>query len=156
MAKSLGEASTFSLRKLVDKDSVWIDRATQDPEIEKWTANGGYSVNDRQVWVILDQDSEPVGIISIHSVDLLTSVADVGYWVAPWGRRKGAARAALELVERELSKEPEVKSIQLKIMEGNEASITLATSLNYQLVSSGSCSCGTQGVVPAIIYEKKI
>lgn len=156
MAKSFCEASMFSLRNLVDKDSVWIDRATQDPEIEQWTAHGGYSVNDHKVWVILDQDAEPVGIISIHSVDLLTSVADVGYWVAPWGRRKGAARTALKLVERELSKEPEVKSIQLKIMEGNDASVALATSLNYQLVSTGSCSCGTQGVVPAIIYEKKI
>lgn len=145
----------FDLRDLTLEDQTWIERASHDSEIQKWTANRGYSINDRHVWAILDQDGQPVGIISVHSVDLLTSVADVGYWVAPWGRRKGAARVALGFVEQELSKTPGVNSIQLSIMEGNDPSIALATSLGYKLVSAGSCSCGSQGVVPAVIYEKK-
>lgn len=145
----------FTIRELVPEDQSWIERASQDSEIQKWTANGGQQVKERQAWVILE-DTEPVGVISLHSVDLLTSAADVGYWVAPWGRRQGAASAALRLVEGELIQTPEVKSIQLSIMEGNHASIALATSLGYELVSAGTCSCGTQGVVPAVIYEKKL
>lgn len=145
----------FSLRLLEPADHKWVSEAAEDPEIQKWTANGGRSVDDRKSWAIL-KDSEPVGVISLHSVDLLTSVADVGYWIAAWGRRQGAATAALELVENELRLMPGVNSIQLSIMEGNEASITLAQSLGYQLVSSGSCSCGLQGVVPALIYEKQL
>ena len=145
----------FTIRELVPEDQSWIERASQDSEIQKWTANGGQQVKERQAWVIL-KDTEPVGVISLHSVDLLTSAADVGYWVAPWGRRQGAASAALRLVEGELIQTPEVKSIQLSIMEGNHASIALATSLGYELVSVGTCSCGTQGVVPAVIYEKKL
>lgn len=145
----------FSLRQLEQADNNWVSSAAQDPEIQKWTANGGSSVNDRKSWVILN-GAEPAGVISLHSVDLLTSVADVGYWVAPWGRRQGAAKAALGLVENELKQMPGVKSIQLSIMEGNEASIALADSLGYELVSAGSCSCGSQGVVPAVIYEKKL
>ena len=145
----------FTFRELVPEDQSWIERASQDSEIQKWTANGGQQVKERQAWVIL-KDTEPVGVISLHSVDLLTSAADVGYWVAPWGRRQGAASAALRLVEGELIQTPEVKSIQLSIMEGNHASIALATSLGYELVSAGTCSCGTQGVVPAVIYEKKL
>lgn len=145
----------FTIRELVPEDQSWIERASQDSEIQKWTANGGQQVKERQAWVIL-KDTEPVGVISLHSVDLLTSAADVGYWVAPWGRRQGAASAALRLVEGELIQTPEVKSIQLSIMEGNHASIALATSLGYELVSAGTCSCGTQGVVPAVIYEKKL
>ena len=145
----------FTIRELVPEDQSWIERASQDSEIQKWTANGGQQVKERQTWVIL-KDTEPVGVISLHSVDLLTSAADVGYWVAPWGRRQGAASAALRLVEGELIQTPEVKSIQLSIMEGNHASIALATSLGYELVSAGTCSCGTQGVVPAVIYEKKL
>lgn len=156
MTHSRSAAPSYSLRNLGAEDSSWIDRAAQDSEIQKWTAQGGYSVDDRQVWVIIDKEGEPVGMIFLHSVDLLTSVADVGYWVAPWGRRKGAAKAALGLVENELSMLPDVKCIQLSIMEGNEPSISLARSLGYQLVTSGSCSCGTQGVVPVVIYEKKI
>lgn len=144
----------YSLRDLCESDAVWMESATEDPEIQKWTANGGRSVDDRKSWAIL-KDSEPVGVISLHSVDVLTSVADVGYWIAAWGSRQGAASAALELVENELRLMPDVSSIQLSIMEGNEASISLAQSLGYQLVSSGSCSCGSQGVVPAVIYEKK-
>lgn len=145
----------FTIRELVPEDQSWIERASQDSEIQKWTANGGQQVKERQAWVIL-KDTEPVGVISLHSVDLLTSAADVGYWVAPWGRRQGAASAALGLVENELTLIPGVKSIQLSIMEGNHASIALATSLGYELVSAGTCSCGTQGVVPAVIYEKKL
>lgn len=145
----------FTIRELVPEDQSWIERASQDSEIQKWTANGGQQVKERQAWVIL-KDTEPVGVVSLHSVDLLTSVADVGYWVAPWGRRQGAASAALGLVENELTLIPGVKSIQLSIMEGNHASIALATSLGYELVSAGTCSCGTQGVVPAVIYEKKL
>lgn len=145
----------FTIRELVPEDQSWIERASQDSEIQKWTANGGQQVKERQAWVIL-KDTEPVGVISLHSVDLLTSVADVGYWVAPWGRRQGAASAALGLVENELTQISGVKSIQLSIMEGNHASIALATSLGYELVSAGTCSCGTQGVVPAVIYEKKL
>jgi RimJ/RimL family protein N-acetyltransferase len=145
----------FTFRELLPEDQSWIERASQDSEILKWTANGGQQVKERQAWVIL-KDTEPVGVISLHSVDLLTSAADVGYWVAPWGRRQGAASAALRLVEGELIQTPEVKSIQLSIMEGNHASIALATSLGYELVSAGTCSCGSQGVVPAVIYEKKL
>lgn len=145
----------YSLRDLFESDAEWMERATEDPEIQKWTANGGRSVDDRKSWAIL-KDSEPVGVISLHSVDLLTSVADVGYWVAAWGRRQGAASAALGLVENELRLMPGVNGVQLSIMEANEASIFLAKSLGYQLVSSGSCSCGSQGVVPAVIFEKKI
>lgn len=145
----------FTFRELLPEDQSWIERASQDSEIQKWTANGGQQVKERQAWVIL-KDTEPVGVISLHSVDLLTSAADVGYWVAPWGRRQGAASAALRLVEGELIQTPEVKSIQLSIMEGNHASIALATSLGYELVSAGTCSCGSQGVVPAVIYEKKL
>lgn len=145
----------YSLRDLYESDAEWLERATEDPEIQKWTANGGRSVDDRKSWAIL-KDLEPVGVISLHSVDLLTSAADVGYWVAPWGRRQGAVSAALRLVESELTQIPGVKSIQLSIMEGNDASIALASSLGYELVSAGSCSCGSQGIVPAVIYEKKL
>ena len=149
------DAPSYSLRELTESDAEWIERAAVDAEIQKWTANGGCSVHDHQTWAIL-KDTEPVGVISLHSVDLLTSAADVGYWVAPWGRRKGAASAALGLVENELTQISGVNSIQLSIMEGNEPSKALAISLGYELVSAGSCSCGSQGVVPAVIYEKKL
>ena len=147
--------SSFALRELLESDAEWIERAAEDPEIQKWTANGGRQIEERSSWAIL-KDTEPLGVISLHSVDLLTSTADVGYWVAPWGRRQGAASAALRLVEGELTQTPGVKSIQLSIMEGNDASIALAASLGYELVSAGTCSCGSQGVVPAVIYEKKL
>ena len=149
------DAPSYSLRELSESDAEWIERAAVDAEIQKWTANGGRSVDDRHSWAIL-KDTEPVGVVSLHSVDLLTSSADVGYWVAPWGRRQGAARAALGLVENELTQISGVKSIQLSIMEGNEPSKALATSLGYELVSAGTCSCGSQGDVAAVIFEKKL
>ena len=145
----------FIIRELVPGDQSWIERARDDPEVQKWTANGGQQVQEAQSWAIL-KGSEPVGVISLHSVDLLTSVADVGYWVAPWGRRQGAASAALGLVENELMQMSGAKSIQLSIMEGNESSIALAEKLGYQHISAGTCSCGSQGDVSAVIFEKKL
>ena len=145
----------FRIRGLNAEDQSWIDRASQDPEIQKWTANGGQQIQEAQAWAILN-DAEPVGVISLHSIDQLTGTADVGYWVAPWGRRQGAASAALGLVESELKHMPGVKSVQLSIIKGNEPSVALAESLGYQLISAGSCSCGTQGVVPAVNFEKTL
>lgn len=157
----------FTLRGLVDGDASWIVRAGHDPEIQNLTASGGVQTEEaalalirgtsgeRQSWAIVSP-TEPVGVISLHSVDLLSGAADVGYWIAPWARRQGAAKAALSLIEQELINFPGVKSIQLSIMESNHASLALARAIGFEEISTGSCSCGTQGVVSALIFGKKL
>jgi RimJ/RimL family protein N-acetyltransferase len=157
----------FSLQALEDQDASWIVRACQDPEIQSLTSSGGAqneeaalalirgTSGERQSWAIVSP-TEPVGVISLHSVDLLSGAADVGYWIAPWARRQGAAKAALRLVEQELMHVPGVKSVQLRIMNHNVPSQALAKAAGYLHISDGSCSCGTQGEVDALIFEKAL
>lgn len=155
------------LRNLNDQDASWIVEASQDPDIQQLTASGGAQTeeaalalirgmtNERKSWAVVSRD-EAIGVISLHSVDLLSSVADVGYWIAPWARRQGAATAALRLIEEELRHIPGVGVIQLRIMENNEPSLALARALGFEEQASGTCSCGTQGEVSAVIFEKTL
>ena len=101
----------YALRSLVVDDADWITRACRDDEIMRWTlvprpytrdhaidfiANHG---NEYAVWVIETLDTNtPAGVISIHNISEPSGVASIGYWIAPWFRRLGAACAAIELV----------------------------------------------------------
>jgi RimJ/RimL family protein N-acetyltransferase len=157
----------FSLRTLNDSDASWIVEASQDSSIQQLTSTGGArseeaalalirgSSGERKFWAVVSGE-EPVGVVSLHSVDLLNSAADVGYWIAPWARRQGAASAALWLIEEELKQIPGVQTIQLSIMDSNESSLALARKLGFEEKSSGTCSCGTQGEVSAVIFEKSL
>ncbi|MEY2698684.1 MAG: hypothetical protein RL720_640 [Actinomycetota bacterium] len=145
----------FSLRDLELGDNSWITEAVRDPEIQRWTASGGISQDDLKNWVIL-KGEDPAGLIALHAIDEPTSTADVGYWIAPWARRQGAATAALTLIQEELRNTPGVRSIQLSIMDSNEPSLALARTLGFEEKASGTCSCGTQGEVSAVIFEKTL
>jgi len=157
----------FSLRSLNHQDAAWIVEASQDPAIQQLTSTGGAqtteaalalirgTTGERKSWAVIAGE-EPVGVISLHSVDLLSSAADVGYWIAPWARRQGAATAALTLIQEELRNTPGVRSIQLSIMDSNEPSLALARTLGFEEKASGTCSCGTQGEVSAVIFEKTL
>lgn len=164
---SVQQEKAFSLRSLEERDVEWILEASQDPDIQQLTSSGGAQTleqarslingtqGDQASWAIL-ASAEPVGVITLHSVDHETEVADVGYWIAPWARRQGAARAAVSLVEAELKDLPGVSTVQLTIMNSNEPSLALARTLGYAEQNIGTCSCGTQGEVTAVIFEKQI
>lgn len=145
----------FSLRVVEPRDDAWITTEASDPEIQRWTAHAGDVHNNRSTWVI-QKSTDPVGLISLHSIDEHTKTADIGYWILASARRQGAAKAALLLLEQELATYPEVRSIQLSIMVGNEPSISLAKTMKYEEKSTGTCTCGTQGEVTAVIFEKTL
>ena len=101
----------YALRSLVIDDADWITRACQDDEIKRWTLvprpyTREHAIefitdhgNEYAVWVIEAlQTNTPAGVISIHNISEQSGVASIGYWIAPWFRRRGAASAALELV----------------------------------------------------------
>jgi RimJ/RimL family protein N-acetyltransferase len=52
-----------------------------------------------------ENQGEPHGLISIHGIDPVTKIADIGYWVAPWsrGRRIGslAVQSLLDIARNE-------------------------------------------------------
>lgn len=100
-------------------DAAAVHRACQDPDIQRWTrvpvpyeqehADGFVGTVAEDAWrdrtgvllAITDLTGEEVlGAVSLLGVDADELVAEIGYWVAPWGRGRGTAtRATVLLVE---------------------------------------------------------
>ena len=160
----------FEIREPLLADAEWITQACQDIEIQRWTlvprpykrehALGfvNNTINEAHRWVIEDQaTNEPVGVISIHTIDLNTGDADTGYWIAPWGRRRGAAAYALNLVEQFAFTIPTIKSLSAHIAESNAASRATANRAGFTNMGSSAESCPDgNNQVPALTYVKQL
>jgi len=158
---------TFSLRPLATDDADWIFEACQDAEIQKWTQiprpyTQEHAVNfaktlagDVEVWVIESNSAEkPYGVIGVHSINPATRIADIGYWCAPWGRRKGAIKNRLQLFIEKMKSRNDVGAIQATIAEPNIASRKTAETAGFTLLGSAdrNCNCGGEDI-SAVLYE---
>lgn len=162
--------ATFALRQPVLADVEWMTTACQDSEIQRWTlvprpykrehAIGfiNNTINEAHLWVIEHKETnEPVGVISIHTIDLDTGDADTGYWIAPWGRHRGAAAYALNLVEQFALTIPNIKFISAHIAETNAASCATASRAGFINMGSSAKSCPDgNNQVPALTYVKQL
>ena len=140
------------LRPLQQSDVEWIHRACQDTEIQRWTlvprpytmnhANEfvSGSSNERFVRAIHDiRSGEPVGVASIHHIE--NGVATVGYWVAPWGRKRGAASSALQILKSIASHIEGTHTLRAEIAETNLASRSTALRAGLSLAGPAGKSC---------------
>jgi len=156
------------LRVLNPSDAEWITRACQDEEVQRWTKvpkpymrehadsfiknkNG-----DLAAWAIVDSRSqEPVGVIGIHHIK--DGVASIGYLVAPWGRKSGAASTALRIMPTLARRIGNAHTLQATIAETNAASQRTAARAGFTLIgnSPDSCPDGTE-VAQGLLYELRI
>ncbi|MFZ9696929.1 MAG: GNAT family N-acetyltransferase [Ilumatobacteraceae bacterium] len=154
------------LDPLVDTDIDWITAACQDPEIQRWTvvprpyhrhhavefvATGGGEFRTRAVRTVADL--RPVGMISIHSFDPKSGTSDIGYWVAPWARRRGVARAAVKMLCAEIRAIPAARLVQARTAETNVASRRTVESCGFELKgisATETCPDGTNTVAAAV------
>lgn len=160
----------FAIRQPTLDDAEWITRACQDTEIQRWTliprpyirdhALGFIDniINESHRWVIEQQETnEAVGVVGIHTIDLETGDAVTGYWIAPWGRRRGAATNALLLVEQFALTIPSIKFLSAHIAETNVAS--RATAIRAGFINMGgtpdTCPDG-DSTAPALRYVKHL
>lgn len=149
-----------------ETDIDWITAACQDSEIQRWTfvprpyhrhhaaefvATGA---GEFRTWAVRTAaDLRPVGMISIHSLDSKTGTADIGYWVAPWGRRNGAASGAIRLVVDELSHTTGVRFVEARIAVTNVASRRTIESCGFAFVEESTkttCPDGDRSVNAAV------
>jgi uncharacterized protein YhfF len=143
---------THRLRPVQTDDAEWIYRACQDAEVQRWTTvprpytreHAKSFVRDqageRLANAIIDARSgEPVGVAGIHNIT--DGVATVGYWVAPWARRRGAASTALKILPILAARLGAVNEVQATIAETNEVSRRVAERAGFSLVGTSPSTC---------------
>lgn len=91
-----------------------ITRACQDAELARWVpvpvpystddargflanvAEPGWESGREPTWAIRELDRTLLGLMSVRLGD--AGSGEIGYWMAPWGRRRGACSRALQVV----------------------------------------------------------
>lgn len=69
---------------------------------------------------------DPLGAVGIVSADHEHAIAEIGYWVAPAARRRGAARRALQLLRDWCTGPGGFRRVELPIEVENAASCAVA------------------------------
>lgn len=156
---------THHLRELQPDDADWIYRACQDAEIQRWTMvprpytreHAESFVHDRggelaAYAIVHSSTDEAVGVVGIHHVR--EGIASVGYWVAPWGRGRGAAADALCVLRTIISRNTEAHTIRALIAETNAASRRTAERAGFTMTGPDTDTCPDgAGQVVALRYE---
>ena len=151
----------------LESDIDWIAEACQDPDIQRWTLVPRPYTRDHARhfvehpeseywrWVVEQPDTgTPVAVVGIHAVDPDTGDAEVGYWVAPWGRGMRVMASALARVAELATTDASIHALTARIAEGNAASRRVAQRAGFLEVGriEGGCRDGDEPT-DAILYR---
>jgi RimJ/RimL family protein N-acetyltransferase len=104
--------------------AVWLRRSRQveeDPASATWVTG-----------VIWDEQHRiAVGRAGFHGPPDPSGMVEIGYAVAPAFRRRGYARAALEVLLRRAVVAPDVQTVRVSIAPDNRASLRLASQYGF-------------------------
>ena len=132
------------LRSWRAADQPDIVEACQDPEIQRWTTvPSPYTPDDAaffvtitpEVWtqrigmsfaVTETGDDRIVGSLGLVAVDVTAGRGELGYWIAPWGRRRGIASASLALLSGWLLHDVGFDQLEVVVESGNTGSLRVA------------------------------
>lgn len=103
------DAAGLVLRAYVPADANDLVAAFADAEIVRWNpgpavpgaaaefmaTRNDWSDGSHASWAVADASDRLVGSVSVHRIDADQADAEIGYWVAPWGRRQGHATRAV-------------------------------------------------------------
>ena len=143
---------THRLRPVQTDDAEWIYRACQDPDVQRWTTVPRPYTHEHAESFVRDQagerlanaiidarTSEPAGMAGIHNIT--DGVATVGYWVAPWARRRGAASTAMRILPSLAARLGATSAVRATIAETNSASRRVAERAGFSLAGPNATTC---------------
>ncbi len=97
------------------------EQVEQDPASAAWVSG-----------VIWDEQQQvAVGRAGYHGLPDQSGMVEIGYAVDPAYRRRGYARAALEILLQRAAHEPRVKTVRVTIRPDNVASYALASQYGF-------------------------
>ncbi|MFI0219712.1 GNAT family N-acetyltransferase [Streptomyces lydicus] len=138
------------LRPWVADDAPVLQRAFQDPSIQRWHTHHVTSREEAQEWIAASHQSwqqeqaaqwaitradgsEVLGRIALRWMDLLHGLAECAYWVLPNARGIGLAPRALTVLATWALDEASFHRLELAHSVGNEASCRVATKSGFAL-----------------------
>ncbi|RZS29766.1 RimJ/RimL family protein N-acetyltransferase [Herbihabitans rhizosphaerae] len=104
----------------LDESRAWITG-----QIEAWPTEAGAS------WAVTDPDDVLLGRVSLRTVDLAEGHAEVGYWVLPEARGRGAAVESTVEITRWSFDELGLHRLWLRHSTRNIASCRVAEKVGY-------------------------
>jgi len=132
------------LRPFGPEDVPALVRACQDPEIPRWTrVPESYGESDAREWLashephrqsgtglafaVVDPGSDALlGSVGLHAFEWEHLRCEIGYWCAPWARRRGVTAHATALLGRWALTELAFSRVGLLADPDNEASQRVA------------------------------
>lgn len=133
-----------TLRAWRPEDAEAVHAACQDPEIQRWTRIPVPYLPEHATWFVQElsaqewesghgapfavvaDDGRLVGSCGLVRVDDLDLVGEVGYWIAPWGRGRQAARRSVRLVVEWAFAHTDLGRLELYVEPENLASRAVA------------------------------
>lgn len=131
------------LRLMGEADLAHLVELVRDPEIPRWTRiPEEYGPADASEWfecqsrgreegailnlMVVDGEDRLLGSCGIVEVDWEEGRAELGYWLAPEARGRGAMTRAVSLLARWIFDSLPIERVQLGIEPGNAASRAVA------------------------------
>jgi RimJ/RimL family protein N-acetyltransferase len=113
--------------------ALWNPGPTTESEAVEWLRKrNDWTSGDHASWAISDADDHLLGGISMHHIEFKNRDAEVGYWVAPWARRRGVGRGALTMLANFGFAQLTMHRIYLYHAVENTASCRLACSVGFR------------------------
>lgn len=135
------------LRAFTAADLPQLTAAFADDEIRSWNPGpkppetaaqwlarrNDWSSREHASWAISDHGGSLLGSVSLHRIDWDQGDAEIGYWVGPWARRRGAGTRAVVLATRFAFEELALHRVYLFHAMENAGSCALAQHAGFRL-----------------------
>lgn len=139
------DAVGVTLREYRPGDEADLHAAFADPEIARWNPGptgqqaaaefmrrrNDWSGAEHASWAVADATDRLVGSVSLHEIVPDQADAEIGYWIAPWARRKGHATRAVMAASRFAFTELGLHRLYLYHAVDNPASCAVALASGF-------------------------
>ncbi len=152
-------AGQFTLRPWQAADAAFVFDACQDAEIQRWTTvPRPFTAGDAATFVRAHARDQPeeagawfavsstdtgelFGSMSFNTIDRRGAYGEIGYWLAPEGRGRGAATACLVALTGWGFASLGLTEVRLQVAAGNVASLRVAEVAGFSQVGAVAAGC---------------
>ena len=79
----------------------------------------------------IDVEERLAGVIDLKKTDWRARTTEIGYWTAPWARRRGVMRRSLSLLSRWAIETQDFARVEVRVAIGNVASQKVAEAAGF-------------------------